>query len=80
MRNPQRTLANLEVDNQAGYRVGHIADVIIDDEGVISRVEIELTPTYSVWVRPENLRYFSNPHIVMTDLTRDQLWDAARAT
>jgi hypothetical protein len=71
--NPEYQLAFALVVGPEGNWVGKINDVDSTWGGHPERVQIAISDTMAVWVNPSELRYDLDEHVVVTNLTRDQL-------
>jgi len=72
---PSQQLANAPVEGPNGEWVGRVRNVEIADDGRPSRVQIALNHRVAVWVRPGDLKFDADDHILFTDLTRTDLWN-----
>jgi len=70
---PEYQLAFALVVGPEGNWIGKINDVDSNWGGHPERVQIAISDTRAVWVDPKELRYDLDEHIVVTNLTRDQL-------
>ena len=70
---PQYQLAFAMVVGPGGNWVGKINDVDSSWGGHPERVQIAISDTKAVWVDPRELRYDLDEHVVVTNLTGDQL-------
>lgn len=70
---PQYELAFALVVGPEGNWIGKINDVDSSWGGHPERVEIAISDNKSVWVDPAELRYDLDEHVVVTNLTGDQL-------
>jgi hypothetical protein len=70
---PQYQLAFALVVGREGNWIGKINDVDSNWGGHPERVQIAISDTKAVWVDPKELRYDLDEHVVVTNLTRDQL-------
>jgi hypothetical protein len=77
---PTHQLWNAPVEGPSGRFVGKIRNVETGPDGRPARVEVALNRMVSVWVRPGDLRFDPENHVVFTDLTRDDLWNMPGAT
>jgi hypothetical protein len=77
---PGEQLAQAPVEDPSGRWVGRVRNVETAPDGRPARVEVALNRRVSVWIRPGNLRFDSDRHVLFTDMTRDDLWSMPGAT
>jgi hypothetical protein len=77
---PSQQLAQVPVEGPNGRFVGRVRNVDIAPDGRPLRIEVALNRRVSVWVEPGNFRFDPQYHILMTKLTRDDLWQMPGAT
>jgi hypothetical protein len=70
---PEYQLAFALVVGPEGNWIGKINDVDSNWGGHPERVQIAISDARAVWVDPRELRYDLDEHVVVTNLTRDQL-------
>jgi hypothetical protein len=71
---PSQQLAYSLVVGPEGNYVGKVRNVETASDGRPQRVQILLDETHAAWVRPGALRFDAEDHIVVTNLTRHDLW------
>ena len=76
---PSQQLSQVPVAGPGNW-VGRVRNVETGPDGRPLRVEIALNRRVSVWVRPGDLRFDPDGHVLYTDLTRDRLWEMPGAT
>jgi hypothetical protein len=74
---PAHQLAFALVVGPEGTYVGKVRNVDTAVDGRPLRVQIALDDTHAAWVHPGSLRFDAEDHIVVTDLTRADLWRMA---
>jgi hypothetical protein len=77
---PSHQLANAPVEGPDGQFIGRVRNVETAPDGRPARVEVALNRRVSVWVKPGDLRFDAEDHVVFTSLTRADLWDMPGAT
>jgi hypothetical protein len=80
MAEPSQQLWQVPVEGPGGSWVGRVRNVQIAPDGRPWRIEVALNRRVSVWVRPGDLRFDPDQHVLYTDLTRGQLWMMPGAT
>lgn len=77
---PSQQLFQIPVEGPGGRWVGRVRNIETAPDGRPARVEIALNRRVSVWVSPGDLRYDSFDHVLLTDLSRAELWQMPGAT
>ncbi len=78
--NPTAQLAQKPIEDPSGAWVGKVRNVETAVDGRPARVEVALNRRVSVWVSPGHFRYDPINQVVLTDLTREDLWQRPGAT
>lgn len=77
---PQVQLHEIPIEGPNGEWVGRVRNVETGEDQRPFRIEVSLNRRVSVWVPAGDFRYDPEDRILVTDMTRDQLWDMPGAT
>jgi hypothetical protein len=77
---PSQQLAHVPIEGPDGRFIGRVRNVETAPDGRPARLEIALNRRVSVWVEPGNFRFDPQDHILLTSMTRDDLWQMPGAT
>jgi len=77
---PSQQLAHVPIEGPDGRFIGRVRNVETAPDGRPARLEIALNRRVSVWVEPGNFRFDPQDRILLTNMTRDDLWQMPGAT
>jgi len=77
---PEAVLYKKPIESPSGEWVGRVREVVLAPDGRPERIEVALNRRVSVWASPDHFRYDRADGVVMTDLSRDELWGITDAT
>jgi hypothetical protein len=76
---PTHQLFEVPIEGPRGEWVGRVRNVELGPAGP-ARIEVALNRRVSVWVDPADLRFDADRRVLLTDLTRSELWQMPGAT